>query len=136
TTAGTGLIYDGTSFSTTLGTSISAGEIADGDHGDFTYSGGVASLDADTVADSEIDYSQVTLADFTNDAGFTNFAYLFPSNATSTTLSFNGGIIAASSTINGNLSITGNATATNATTTNFFASVASSTNLFAANARF
>src|SRR6185503_13412646 len=108
TTAGTGLIYDGTSFSTTLGTSISAGEIADGDHGDFTYSGGVATLDADTVSDSEIDYSQVTLSDFTNDAGFTTFAYLFPSNATTTQLAFNGGL-----------------TTTNATSANEFSNVLS-----------
>lgn len=44
--------------------------ISDGDHGDFTYSGGVATLDPDTVSDSEIDYATVTLADFSNDAGF------------------------------------------------------------------
>lgn len=53
-----------------LGQSISASEIANGDHGDFTYTGGSAALDADTVADSEIDYANVTLGDFTNDANY------------------------------------------------------------------
>ncbi|MEK7613538.1 MAG: immunoglobulin-like domain-containing protein, partial [Patescibacteria group bacterium] len=33
-----------------LGTSITAGEIADGDHGDFTYLGGSATIDANAVA--------------------------------------------------------------------------------------
>lgn len=36
--------------SATLGTSISAAEIADGDHGDFTYSGGAATINANAVA--------------------------------------------------------------------------------------
>ena len=63
----------------TLGTNISAAEIADGDHGDFTYSSGVATLDASTVSDNEIDYSTVTLNDFTFDVGSvdkTEFGYL------------------------------------------------------------
>src|SRR3989344_5359964 len=53
--------------------------------------------------------------------------------ATSTTLGFlNGFLSTASSTIDGNLTITGNATATNATTTNFFSTNASTTNFYGA----
>jgi len=37
-------------FTATLGTDITAGEIADGDHGDFTYSGGTATIDANAIA--------------------------------------------------------------------------------------
>ncbi|XKT74470.1 MAG: hypothetical protein ACJKTH_00010 [Patescibacteria group bacterium UBA2163] len=53
-----------------LSSSILASDIANGDHGDFTYATGSATLDANTVSDNEIDYTTVTLADFTNDAGF------------------------------------------------------------------
>ncbi|TSC87231.1 MAG: cell wall surface anchored protein [Parcubacteria group bacterium Gr01-1014_8] len=49
TTAGTGLTYTGSAFNVDLGTSISAAEIADGDHGDFTYTSGVAAIDANAV---------------------------------------------------------------------------------------
>ena len=51
--AGTGITLTGTTFSNDLGTSIDATEI-----------------DANAVADDEIDYTAVTLNDFTNDAGF------------------------------------------------------------------
>lgn len=37
-----------------LGQTIGAAEIANGDHGDFTYSGGTATLDADTVGPNEL----------------------------------------------------------------------------------
>ncbi len=43
---GTGLALSGTSLTASLGTDIAAGEIANGDHGFFTYTGGVAALDA------------------------------------------------------------------------------------------
>ena len=43
--AGTGLTVSGNALTADLGTSISAAEIADGDHGFFSYSSGVASLD-------------------------------------------------------------------------------------------
>lgn len=49
----------------TLGTDIAAAEIANGDHGDFTYSSGTATLDANTVAASEIrnaDYGDFTFS--------------------------------------------------------------------------
>ena len=52
-TAGSGLTLTGTTFSNDLGTSIDETEI-----------------DADSIQDSEMDYTAVTLADFTNDAGF------------------------------------------------------------------
>ena len=44
------------SFATTIANSvITAAMIANGDHGDFTYSSNVANLDADVVGDSELD---------------------------------------------------------------------------------
>src|SRR3989344_5651227 len=56
-------------------------------------------------------------------------------SATTSLLTLSGGFLntAASSTIVGNLLITGNSTTTNATTTNFFATTASSTNLYSTN---
>lgn len=48
--AGTGLTVSSNQLQSTLGTSISASEIADGDHGDFTYTTGVAAIDANAVA--------------------------------------------------------------------------------------
>ena len=118
TTAGTGLTYTGSAFNVDLGTDIAASEIADGDHGDFTYSSGSATLDTNSVGDNEIDYSEVTLADFTNDAGFSTFSYLFPSNATSTLLEFNGGLTSyASSTIGAGTQTTGLTISGGATTT-------------------
>jgi len=50
TTFSSGLTYSGGNVTADLGTSISAAEIADGDHGDFTYSSGAATIDADAVA--------------------------------------------------------------------------------------
>lgn len=47
---GTGLQITSGDLQTTLGTSISASEIADGDHGDFTYTTGSAAIDANAVA--------------------------------------------------------------------------------------
>lgn len=47
---GTGLQLSSGDLQTTLGTSISASEIADGDHGDFTYASGVATVDANAIA--------------------------------------------------------------------------------------
>jgi hypothetical protein len=63
---------------------------------------------------------QITAAVLGTD--YQNFGYLFPSNATTTQIAFNGGLTTAgflstaSSTINSNLIITGNSTTTNATT--------------------
>ena len=53
----------------------------------------------------------------TSSLGLPTFAYLFPSNATTTILNFSTGILTASSTISGDLVILGNSTTTNATTT-------------------
>ena len=50
TTYSSGLTYSGGNVTADLGTSIAASEIADGDHGDFTYSGGSATIDANAVA--------------------------------------------------------------------------------------
>lgn len=47
---GTGLQISSGDLQTTLGTSIAAAEIADADHGDFTYASGVATIDANSVA--------------------------------------------------------------------------------------
>ena len=66
------------------------------DFGDFTCNGTNCSLDADTVAESELDLTAVTLADFTNDAGFlttvdisanTNLSTTYPVVLTGDTLS-------------------------------------------------
>ena len=46
TTYSSGLTYAGGNVTADLGTSITAGEIADGDHGFFSYTSGVASLDS------------------------------------------------------------------------------------------
>jgi hypothetical protein len=58
---------DTATFSASLGTDISAAEIADGDHGDFTYSSGTATINADSVDDTHINWgagtAQVDLED-------------------------------------------------------------------------
>ena len=51
-------------------TSVAASNLSDADFGDFTCASGVCTFDTNTVADNEIDYSQVTLADFTNDTNY------------------------------------------------------------------
>ena len=56
----------------------------------------------------------------TSSLGLASFAYPFVGNATTTTLTFSNGLVSgASTTINGNLNVIGNATTTNATTTSF-----------------
>ncbi|MEK7628410.1 MAG: helix-turn-helix domain-containing protein, partial [Patescibacteria group bacterium] len=50
TTFSTGLTYLNGNVTADLGTSISAAEVANGDHGDFTYTGGSAAIDADAIA--------------------------------------------------------------------------------------
>ena len=51
---------------------VAPAEMADADHGDFTYSTGTATLDTDSVADNEIDYTAVNMDDMTD--GSTNAA--------------------------------------------------------------
>ncbi|MEK7610617.1 MAG: hypothetical protein AAB468_02600, partial [Patescibacteria group bacterium] len=68
--AGTGLVVASNALTTTLGTTVAATELASADFGEFTCNGTTCSLDADTVAESELDLVAVTLADFTNDANF------------------------------------------------------------------
>ena len=65
-------------------------------------------------------------------AGSSFFAYPFPSNATSTTLTFSGGLLSTASTTLTNFTAL-NSTTTNATTTNFYSTTASSTNLSTSN---
>lgn len=50
---GTGLALSGNALTASLGTSITAGEIADGDHGAFTYASGVATLDTAYLTGNE-----------------------------------------------------------------------------------
>lgn len=60
--SGAGITLSGTetgnradiTITSTLGTSVASSEIADGDHGDFTYSGAAATLDNDVVAAAEM----------------------------------------------------------------------------------
>jgi len=69
-----------TSITTTIADDVIAvANIADGDWGDFTIASNVATLDAGTVSDNEINYTDVTLNDFTfdvNDVSKTEFGYL------------------------------------------------------------
>lgn len=55
----TGLSVSGKTVTVDLGTSISASEIADGDHGDFTYASGTATLDTDSVSSNELNATGV-----------------------------------------------------------------------------
>jgi len=49
---------------------LTCSTIVDADKGDVVISSGVWNLDTNSVADNEIDYSNVTLSDFTNDADY------------------------------------------------------------------
>src|SRR5690606_28832680 len=49
---------------------INPDNLASADFGDFSCNGTTCSFDANTVGDNEIDFTNVTLADFTNDANF------------------------------------------------------------------
>lgn len=57
----------------TLGTAITGDEITDADYGDFTFLTGSATLDTGVVADNEIDYANVTLADFDYQGNYKTF---------------------------------------------------------------
>ena len=52
--AGTGLTVSGNALTADLGTDIAAGEIADGDHGFFSYSSGVATLDTGGITSANL----------------------------------------------------------------------------------
>lgn len=64
TAARTWTLPDVTGALSALGQTIGVGELVEEDFGDFTVTGGSATLDTGVVADNEIDYSAVTLADF------------------------------------------------------------------------
>ncbi len=120
---GTGLSLSGTTLIASLGTSITANELASADFGDFTCNGTTCSLDADTVAESELDLSVVTLADFTNDAGFVTSSFSTTSaDYWKTVNNFH-------STTSVAYQLTQPVILGNATATTFFATHASSTNL-------
>ncbi|OGG58769.1 hypothetical protein A2765_05485 [Candidatus Kaiserbacteria bacterium RIFCSPHIGHO2_01_FULL_56_24] len=91
---------------------IEVANIANGNWGDFTITTNVASLDADVVGDSELDYSQVTLADFSNDADYVKWA-----NATTSLWQTSGLLSTASSTIGAGGQATGLTISGGATTT-------------------
>jgi hypothetical protein len=58
------------------------------DFGDFTCNGTTCAFDADTVAESELDLTAVTLADFTNDAGYITAAVTSLGGQTGATQTF------------------------------------------------
>lgn len=88
---GAGLTLSGTTLTTSLGTSVTVGELASADFGDWTCNGAACSLDADTVSDSEIDYSTITLADFSNDAGLESvLSFVWPLSRSVNTISWAG----------------------------------------------
>lgn len=85
----------------------------------YVVGGSGWTLDIDDIQAADLDLTDITLATFTDDVGFATFSYPFPSNATSTLLTFSQGLLStASSTIGdgtqaGGLTISGGATTTN-----------------------
>jgi hypothetical protein len=101
---GTGLTNTGGVLTTTLGTDITTGEIADGDHGFFSYASGIASLDTNGLSSSNI------LSALTDETGTDNLVF-------STNPLLSGFRSFASSTIGdgtgtGGLTVLGNSTTT------------------------
>jgi hypothetical protein len=76
-TAGTGITFtdDDISLTNDFGSAISEDELASTDFGDFTCDGTDqgCTFDSSTVQDNEIDYSAVTLSDFTIDSAVYDF---------------------------------------------------------------
>ncbi len=58
----------------------------------FVVGGSGWTLDIDDIKAADLDLTDITLSDFLNDAGFQTFAYLFPSNATTTNITFSNGL--------------------------------------------
>lgn len=81
----TGLIPVSTSSVTISSPLTSAGTAG------YVVGGSGWTIDIDDIKAADLDLTDITLNDFTNDAGFTTFAYPFPSNATTTLLTFSGG---------------------------------------------
>jgi hypothetical protein len=104
---GTGIINTAGSLQASLGTSITASEMADGDHGFFTYASNVASVDASA-------WTSANLASYlTNETGTGNVVFSADPTLTGlVTLAY-----ASSTGISGT-----NLNFTNATTTSFYAS--------------
>ena len=68
--AAAGTIHTDNYVENPFGASIGVAELTAEDFGDFTVAASLATLDASTVSDNEIDYTNVTLADFTNDGDY------------------------------------------------------------------
>jgi len=103
----------------------------------YVVGGSGWTLDIDDIQAEDLDLTDITLTDFTNDVGFLAGydAFTHPvAGDSATTSNFIFG--SASSTVVGDLNITGNSTTTDATTTNFFSTTASSTNLATTNFSF
>ena len=69
-TASAGTIHTDNYIENPFGATIGVAELVAEDFGDFTVAASSATLDASVVADNEIDYANVTLADFTNDGNY------------------------------------------------------------------
>lgn len=54
----------------------------------YVIGGSGWTIDIDDIKAADLDLTDITLADFTNDAGFTTFAYPFPAGATTTIVDF------------------------------------------------
>nr|MBP9842735.1 tail fiber domain-containing protein [Candidatus Paceibacterota bacterium] len=93
---GTGLALSGSSLTASLGTSIAAAEIADGDHGFFSYSSGVASLDTGGLTSNNL------LTALTDETGSGNLVF-------STSPTFTGTVNAAAATLSSTLTLSGSA---------------------------
>lgn len=103
---GTGIINTAGSLQASLGTSISAAEMADGDNGFFTYTTGVAAVDANA-------WTSANLASYLSDETGTAGNVVFSTNPLLAGFRSN-----ASSTIGGGTGATGLTVAGTATTTN------------------
>lgn len=127
---GTGIINTAGSLQASLGTSISAAEMADGDNGFFTYTTGVAAVDASA-------WTSANLASYLSDETGTAGSAVFSTNPLLAGFRSNASSTIGDGTGTGGLTVSGTATSTNlkvtggATTTGFFATNASTTNLWA-----
>lgn len=93
---GTGLAFFNNTLTTTLGTIIQASEIANGDHGFFSYSSGVATLDTSGLTSADL------LAALTNETG--TGSAVFSASPTLT-----GTLNAAAATLSSTLTMSGSA---------------------------
>jgi hypothetical protein len=93
---GTGLALSGSTLTATLGTDIAAAEIANGDHGFFSYASGVAALDTGGLTSADL------LAALTNETGTGSVVF-------SASPTFTGTLNAAAATLSSTLTMSGSA---------------------------